>query len=426
MTQNRKRNDGSLFEIAKSGNMVEPFKEVAKAEHLTSKFIMQKVASAEVIIMTRKNKPSLGIGRGLRTKINANIGTSSDNVHPDQEIEKAKVAEKYGADTISDLSMGGNIDQIRKKIMSVTSQPITTVPIYQAVADKGAFKNVELADILNTINNQIEQGISSVVIHAGFTKNMLQKLRKIDRIMGMVSKGGALTSAWMIEHSAENPLLDNFDEILSVLYEHDVVLSLGNTMRSGCIYDIKDSPQLDEVSMNAKLAKQANKSGVQVIVEGMGGHVQPREIPEFVKYYKENTGNRPLFVAGPLPIDVAVGYDHIAASVGGAMASGAGADYLCYITPAEHLGLPNIEQVREGVIAFKIAGYIGDTLKYGISDRDRKLAQFRHKQDWEAQFSLALDGERAREIHPTNQKECTMCGRYCALRIMEDFLKGDS
>jgi phosphomethylpyrimidine synthase len=353
----------------------------------------------------------LGIGTGLKTKINANIGTSSDQVHPKLEVEKAKMAEKFGADTISDLSMGGNIDEIRKNIFKASNLPITTVPIYQAIADCGSFKAVEFDDILKTIRKQVSGGVNSLVVHAGFTKAMLNSLRDIDRIMGMVSKGGALTAAWMIEHNVENPMLENLNEILEILYEHDVVLSLGNTMRSGCVYDRKDIPQLNEIAENSKLAKIANKAGVQVIIEGMGGHVLPSEIP--------------LFVAGPLPIDIAVGYDHIAASVGGAMASGAGADYLCYITPAEHLGLPNLDQVREGVVAFKIAAHIGDTMKYGPSELDRRIAEFRHKQDWEEQFNLALDGEKAKEIHPIDQKICTMCGKYCALRIMEDFLKGE-
>jgi phosphomethylpyrimidine synthase len=416
--------NNTLFEQAVSGRSSEIFLEVAKLESLPEDTVREKLAKGEITIMTRSNKPSLGIGTGLKTKINANIGTSSDNIHPDQELEKAKVAQKYGADTISDLSMGGNIDKIRQDILNVTDLPLTTVPIYQAIADCGSFKDVGIEDIISIIKKQVDHGISSVVIHAGFTKAMLHSLRDVDRIMGMVSKGGALTSAWMIEHDVENPMLDNFDEILKILYEKDVVLSLGNTMRSGCVFDVKDSPQLNEVLENSKLAKRANDAGVQVIVEGMGGHVLPTEIPKFVNHYKEKTGNRPLFVAGPLPIDIAVGYDHIAASVGGAMTSGAGADYLCYITPAEHLGLPNIDQVREGIIAFKIAAHIGDTIKFGPSQRDKKIAEHRHKQDWESQFALALDGDRAREIHPVDQKVCTMCGKYCALRIMENFLKG--
>ena len=415
----------SLFDHAQAGTIIKEFKEIAKYENVTPDFILEKVAAGEIIIMTRKNKPSLGIGNGLKTKINANIGTSSDNIHPEEELEKAKIAQKFGADTISDLSMGGDIDKIREQIFAVTDLPITTVPIYQSIVECGSFKNVDFEDYKKIIQKQIDQGVNSVVVHAGFSKSMLESLRDVDRIMGMVSKGGALTAAWIIEHGFENPLLENFDEILELLYENDVVLSLGNTMRSGCIFDIKDKPQLSEISMNTELAKRANKAGIQVIVEGMGGHVLPAEIPQLVKHYKETTGNRPLFVAGPLPTDIAVGYDHIAACVGGSIASGAGADYLCYITPAEHLGLPNIDQVREGVVAFKIAAHIGDTIKYGPSDQDKLIAEHRHKQNWDEQFKLALDGERAREIHPVDQKICTMCGRYCALRIMEKYLKGN-
>ncbi len=417
--------DESLLEKAQAGQIAAQFKEIAKLEQQKPEHIMEWVQNGKITIMTRGGKPSLGIGAGLTTKINANIGTSSDNIHPEAEVAKAQVAEKYGADTISDLSMGGKIDRIREEIIKVTRTPLTTVPIYQVVAERGSFKNVDVEDILSAIKKQLGHGISSVVLHAGFSRNMLEKLRKVDRIMGMVSKGGALTAAWMIEHQAQNPLKDNFGEVLEYLYEYDAVLSLGNTMRSGCIHDMKDTAQLEEIKLNAKLAKLANKRGVQVIIEGMGGHVQAQEIVPFVKHYKDATDDRPLFVAGPLPIDVAVGYDHIAASVGGAMASGAGADYLCYITPAEHLGLPNIEQVREGIMAFKIAAYIGDTIKYGPNNRDRVLAKHRQQQDWGAQFDLALDGERAREIHPVSEKICTMCGRYCALRIMENYLKGN-
>jgi phosphomethylpyrimidine synthase len=415
----------TLLEQAKRGEMAEPLKEIARRENVKPDLVLDKVATGEMVIMTRKNKPSLGIGVGLRTKINANIGTSSDNIQPKVEVEKARIAEKFGADTISDLSMGGDIDKIRQQIFKATKLPITTVPIYQAIVDCGSFKKVGIDDYLRIIKKQIDSGVNSVVVHAGFTRNMLDALRDQERIMGLVSKGGALTAAWIIEHETENPLLENFDEILELLYDNDVVLSLGNTMRSGCIYDIKDKSQIGEIEHNKALAKRANKAGIQVIVEGMGGHVQASEIPQFVKYYKKVTNNRPLFVAGPLPIDIAVGYDHIAASVGGAMASGAGADYLCYITPAEHLGLPNLEQVREGIVAFKIAAHIGDTMKYGPSEIDRQMAMHRHKQDWEKQFNLALDGARAREIHPVEQKICTMCGRYCALRIMENFLKGE-
>ncbi len=411
------------YERANAGEITAEMEQVASRERVPPEQVRVGVATGAIVIMVRAGKPPLGIGRGLKTKINANIGTSSDEVDPAAELEKAKIAEQYGADTISDLSMGGSIDAIRKSICEVTSVPLTTVPIYQAVAEKGSFKEVLVQDIYAMIKNQIEDGISSVVLHAGFSYEMLQSLKKNRRIMGMVSKGGALTSAWMIRNEQENPFMQIFDDFLELLHDNDVVLSLGNTMRSGCIYDVKDEPQMDEITTNAKLAQRANQAGVQVIVEGMGGHVQPNDIIEYVKHHKDITGGRPLFIAGPLPIDIAVGYDHIAACVGGSIASGAGADYLCYITPAEHLNLPNVEQVREGVIAFKIAAHIGDTIKYGISQQDKQMGALRRCQDWEGQFAMALDGFRAREIHPDAQKQCTMCGRFCALQLLDKFLK---
>lgn len=411
------------YEHANAGTITPEMEQVAAREGLAPEQVMEGVAAGEIVIMVRAGKPPLGIGNGLKTKINANIGTSSDEVDPEAELEKAKIAEQFGADTISDLSMGGNIDEIRKSIVGVTSVPLTTVPIYQAVAEKGSFKAVNAQDLYEMVNRQIKDGISSVVLHAGFSYEMLLSLKTEKRIMGMVSKGGALTSAWMVRNEQDNPFMQIFDDFLELLHENDVVLSLGNTMRSGCIYDVKDEPQKDEITANAKLAERANAAGVQVIVEGMGGHVQPNDIIEYVKHHKEITSGRPLFIAGPLPIDIAVGYDHIAACVGGSIASGAGADYLCYITPAEHLNLPNVAQVREGVIAFKIAAHIGDTIKYGISTEDKKMGELRRCQDWEGQFEMALDGFKAREIHPDAQKQCTMCGRYCALQLLDKFLK---
>jgi phosphomethylpyrimidine synthase len=228
----------------------------------------------------------------------------------------------------------------------------------------------------------------------------------------------------MLRKNKENPFFSQFDKICEDLAETNVVLSLGNTMRSGCTHDIMDGPQNKEIEINAELAKKANELGVQVIIEGLGGHVSPNKIHDYVTHYKVKTDYRPLFVAGPLPIDIGVGYDHISGCVGGALAAGAGADYLCYITPSEHLALPNVAQVREGVVAFKIAAHIGDTLKLGLRSEDKKLAEYRRARDWENQFLSAIDGNRARKIHFQNGMEnCSMCGKYCALSIMENYLK---
>jgi phosphomethylpyrimidine synthase len=410
------------LEAAFAGTITQGMKIVAKSEKLEAKFIRIGVEKGAIVIMTRKGYGSLGIGKGLSTKINANIGTSPVVVDPIEEVEKAKVAEKFGAHTISDLSMGGDIDAIRKSIFTATSLPITTVPIYQAVAEHQSLHKVSCRNLINMIDKHSEEGVSSIVIHAGFTLKMLEKLKNQRRIMGMVSKGGNLTAAWMIEHQVENPFLERFDEILKILRRRDVVLSLGNSMRSGCIHDLKDEPQILEIKINSELAKKANEQGVQVIIEGMGGHVNAGEIWKYVKYHKKIIGNRPLFVAGPLPIDVAVGYDHIAACVGASIAAGAGADYLCYITPSEHLSLPNIDDVKQGVIAFRIAAHIGDSIKYGISKRDLELAKRRRNLDWEGQSHYALYPEKIMSLNLQKNEACTMCGTYCAIKTMDKYL----
>ena len=414
----------NLLMAAISGEDVQVIDEVAKTEGVKPDILRRQIASGRVVVMQRDGKRSLGIGEGLKTKINANIGTSAEVFDPDSEIEKARIAEKYGADTITDLSMGGNIDEIRRRILEETTVPLTTVPIYQTVVEAGSFKAITEQDIVRMIREHVKNGISSVVVHAGFTLEMLEKLRNMKRIMGMVSKGGSFTSAWMLQSGNENPFLSHFDEICESLSEKNVVLSLGNTMRSGCIHDHMDGPQEMEIDINAKLARRANELGVQVIIEGMGGHVSPEKILSYVAQYKNKADHRPLFVAGPLPLDIGVGYDHISGCVGGSLASGAGADYLCYITPSEHLALPNADQVREGVVAFKIAAHIGDTLKYGSRPEDKILAEYRRARDWEGQFIAAIDGDRAREIHHQDNAEiCSMCGKYCAILVMESYLK---
>ncbi|OPY45295.1 MAG: thiamine biosynthesis protein ThiC [Methanosaeta sp. PtaU1.Bin028] len=414
----------NLLDAARLGRGSPAISEVARAEGLRPAFLQKQVALGRAVIMQRDGQAPLGIGEGLTTKINANIGTSTEVCDISEEVEKARVAERYGADTITDLSMGGPIGEIRRRILEATCAPLTTVPIYQAVVEAGSIKAITEADLLRMIKRHVDEGISSIVVHAGFTTDMLEELRGKKRIMGIVSKGGSFTSAWMLQNNKENPYISHFDDICGILAERDVVLSIGNTMRSGCIHDAMDGPQDLEIRMNAGLAKRANELGVQVIIEGMGGHVSPNLIPDLVAHYKRITDNRPLFSAGPLPIDIGVGYDHIAGCVGGSLAAGAGADYLCYITPSEHLALPTASQVREGVVAFRIAAHIGDTMKYGPRPEDRKLAECRRARDWESQFRLAIDGDRAREIHLPNQtKTCSMCGRYCAIAIMEEFLR---
>lgn len=402
-------------EQARNGLATAQMDDVAKTEGVDLMDLLSSIAQGSAVIMCRDGK-SVGIGKGLKTKVNANIGTSSLKIDPDEEVRKAILAEKYGADTLTDLSMGGDISEIRKMIFENTTIPLTTVPIYQTAAEIG-LSNMTEDDLLTDLFRQAEEGVSSFVLHCTDRKT-LDMLKERERILGVVSKGGSITCAYMTINRCENPFVENFDKILGIMKKHDIVLSLGNTMRSGCIHDERDRAQLEEIRRNVELAKRASEEGVQVIIEGTGGHVRADRIAEYVRFHKQ-CSHFPLFVAGPLPTDVAVGYDHIAGAIGASMASGAGADYLCYITPSEHLGLPGPEQVREGLLAFRIAAHIGDSVKYGTSDRDRGLAVKRAELDWEGQMANALDSERARELAPL-EGPCTMCGDFCAIKIMKE------
>ena len=391
-------------------------KEIARSEGMNPYELCNRIAAGSAVIMQRGRRIT-GIGKGLSTKVNVNLGTSSTKICIDDEIKKAEIAETFGADTISDLSMGGDINAIRKEIFSHTTLPITTVPVYQAVVEY-SLKKMTADDIMRTIRMQAEQGISSIVIH-GVNAEMLGELRRKKRLLGIVSKGGSITSAFMLMNQCENPFIEHFDKVISICRRHDIVLSLGNTARSGCIHDRRDRMQLAEIRQNVQLAHRAHLAGVQVIIEGAGGHIRSDRIASLVKYYKKQSPY-PLFVAGPLPTDIAVGYDHIAGAAGASTASGAGADYLCYITPAEHLGLPGPDAVKEGLIAFRIAAHIGDTVKYGREVEDIKIAQLRAELDREGQIRCSMDPQRARELSD-GDVECTMCGEFCAIRIMRDF-----
>jgi phosphomethylpyrimidine synthase len=407
---------------AKEGILTPEMLEVAKTENIKEELILERVANGSLVIMTRKGCPPVAIGKGASTKINVNLGTSSAAIDPEAEIEKVKIAQQYGAATITDLSMGGDISAIREMVFENTELPVTTVPIYQTIVERG-MENVTTDDILAYLKKHVDEGVSSVLLHC-VQKEMLKQLKGTGRVMGMVSKGGSFTSSFMLLNDCENPFIEHFNEIMEILRKNDVVLSLGNTMRSGCIHDLKDSAQLMEIETNAALAKRANEMGVQVIINGMGGHIQASDIPDSVKLYKEKA-DFPLFVAGPLPTDIAVGYDHIAGAVGASMASGAGADYLCYITPAEHLSLPNPQQVKEGLIAFRIAAHIGDSMKYGLNDADLMLAEKRANFDWRGQAELAIDPDRPAQMCP-DDGPCSMCGDYCAIKIMKSYLTGEN
>jgi phosphomethylpyrimidine synthase len=406
----------TLIEQAWQGKISQQVTSVAAAEGIDAGLLSGRVAEGSAVIMQR-GKRYTGIGKGLSTKINANIGTSTSKSCAEDEIAKAQIAEHFRADTLSDLSMGGNINGIRAAIMASTTLPITTVPVYQTVVENG-LKEMTAEDIIATLRMQAEQGISSCVIHC-VNHTMLQEFRRKKRILGVVSKGGSITSAFMLINQCENPFIEHFDEVLSICKKHDIVLSLGNTARSGCINDRRDTAQREEIRQNVVLAHRAHEQGVQVIIEGTGGHIRSDRIGPYVRYQKRQSVF-PLFVAGPLPVDIAVGFDHIAGCTGASIASAAGADYLCYITPAEHLGLPGPESVKEGLIAFRIAAHIGDTVKYKNVGNDKKIALMRAVLDREGQIQCALDPARAREL-ADGDTECTMCGEFCAIKIMKEF-----
>jgi phosphomethylpyrimidine synthase len=414
----------TIFEEALKGNITIEMLQVADNEKVDSKEVIRNVSKGRIAIMKRDNYNPIGIGFPLRTKINVNLGTSSSTINIDEEFKKVEIAQRYGADTISDLSMGGDIDAIRKNILNISNLPLTTVPIYQAVVEADSISNVSEDLIFKVVEKQLKDGISSIVFHSGFTLDTLNKM-KGKRLMKMVSKGGSLTASYMKSNDVENPFLQNFEKLLELIREYDVVLNLGNTLRSGCIHDEVDEFQLSEIKMNNKLAKLGNKFGIQVILESLGGHITAKNIIKWVNIHKKLTNNRPLFVSGPLPIDTAAGHDHIAAAIGGAFASGFGADYICAITPAEHLCLPTIEDIKNGLIACKIAAHVGDSMKFDLNhlfNDDLELSKNRYLKNWKKQFEYCIDPDEPKKRHPTNEEICTMCGRYCALSISKKIL----
>jgi phosphomethylpyrimidine synthase len=406
----------TLVEQAQQGRISWQVQAVAEGEGIDETVLSQRVAEGSAVIMQRGSRV-VGIGKGLRTKVNVNLGTSTGSANVEDEIAKARLAEAFGADTISDLSMGGDINGIRAAVLAATSLPVTTVPVYQAVVENG-LREMSAGSIMAMMRMQAEQGISSFVVH-GVNHEILREVGRKKRILGIVSKGGSITGAFMLVNQCENPFIDYFDEVLAICRKHDIVLSLGNTARSGCICDRRDKAQHEELRQNVELAHRAHEKGVQVIIEGVGGHVRQDRIAPYIRHYKRKSPF-PLFVAGPLPVDTAIGYDHIAGCAGASVASAAGADYLCYLTPAEHLGLPDREAVREGLIAFRIAAHIGDTVRLKNLDDDRKVARMRAALDREGQFRCAPDPVRARKLAGPAE-ECSMCGEYCPIKLLRTF-----
>ena len=404
---------------------------VARAEGKEPEEIRELIAQGRVIIahnrLRRSGKP-VGIGAGLSVKVNANIGTSQDLCDLRLELKKLKAAEQAGADAIMDLSTGGNISAIRKKIIRATKLPIGTVPIYQAAIEtirKGrSFVHMRPEDFLDVIRLHALDGVDFVTVHCGVCRESVARLKREGRVLDIVSRGGALTVEWMDFNDAENPLYENFDRLLETAREFDLVLSLGDGLRPGSVADATDRGQVQELIILGELTKRAWEAGVQVMIEGPG-HIPLHEIEANVLLQKKICHGAPFYVLGPLVTDAAPGYDHIVSAIGGAIAAKAGADFLCYVTPSEHLGLPGPEEVREGVIAARIAGHAAD-LAHGnpkAFKRDLEMSKARKALNWKKQFALALDPERARRIRrsrpPHNDEVCTMCGELCAIKILK-------
>lgn len=417
---------------AKRGKTTLEMKVVAKAEKKPINFILNGISAGRLIIprnIRRKNIEVKGIGEGLSTKVNANVGTSPDYANLGEEVKKAKIAVKYGADTVMDLSVGGDIDKVRRRIIRTVNVPVGTVPIYQAgiKAAKHGVVGMSSDDIFNAIRKHAKDGVDFVTVHCGVTRAAVETLRRNGRLLDIVSRGGAFHAAWIIHNQRENPLYAEFDYLLEIAREFDLTLSLGDGMRPGCLADGSDAVQFQELLTLGKLVERAWARDVQVMVEGPG-HLPLDHIEPNIRIEKRVCKGAPFYVLGPVVTDIAPGYDHWVGAIGGAIAAWAGADFLCYLTPAEHLCLPSVEDVKEGVIAAKIAAHVADVVKGIGMNRDNEMAKARKELDWAKQFKLAIDPEKARELRrkrpPTiDPNVCAMCGRWCAIKMVDEYLK---
>lgn len=419
------------IELARDGKISPEMEEVARDEGLAAELIRQEVAAGTIVIPCNhgRQQRAVGIGRGLKTKVNASIGTSSDIIDYGAEVAKAQAAAEEGADTLMELSVGGNLDEVRRQVLAATDLPVGNVPLYQAFCEAsrryGDPNKLDEELLFELIEQQCADGISFMAIHCGINLYTLERLRKQGyRYGGLVSKGGTQMIAWMLANNRDNPLYSQFDRVVDILRRHDVVLSLGNGIRAGAIHDSSDRAQVAELVINCELTEIGRQMGCQMMVEGPG-HVPLDEIEGNIQLQKRMSGEAPYYVLGPLPCDVGAGYDHVTAAVGAASSSRYGADLVCYITPAEHLALPNEADVREGVRVARLAVHMGDIVKLGKRGRERDLAMGKARRDmqWQRQYELGLFGPQAKKIRdersPADQATCTMCGEFCAAKNAE-------
>jgi phosphomethylpyrimidine synthase len=419
---------------ARKGIVTKEMDRSAREEGIPSEGLRDKIASGRVIIPgNRKHKgvKPVGIGEGLRIKVNTNLGTSSDHVDLEEELKKLRVSIEAGTDTVMDLSTGGDLDAIRKEVIGHSSVPVGTVPIYEAaieaVRKRRALAKMRIGDLFETIERQAEEGVDFMTVHCGVTRSSLERLRQDRRLMGVVSRGGSFLIEWMIYNQQENPLFVHYDRLLEIAKKFDVALSLGDGLRPGCLADATDRPQVEETIILGELTEKAWAEGVQVMIEGPG-HVPLNQIEANVLLEKRLCKGAPFYVLGPLVTDISSGYDHISCAIGGAIAGKAGADFLCSVTPSEHLKLPSVEDVREGVIATRIAAHAADIARGNqrAYQRDLEISKARKSLDWKRQIELSIDPEKAKRYHDEGVSGkgdvCTMCGEFCAIKKVKDFL----
>jgi phosphomethylpyrimidine synthase len=421
------------LEAAKAGIITAEMKQVAENEKLDGEFVRQGITQGNIVIPANVNHSGLqpfGIGKGLSTKVNANIGTSSDFGNVDTELQKLKVCIDAKADTVMDLSTGGDIPAIRQAILAACHLPLGTVPVYQACVvaarREGAMIKMTADDLFKAIEEHARDGVDFITVHCGVTRAAIDRLKSQKRVADVVSRGGAFLTGWMIYNERENPLFEEYDRLLDIAREYDVTLSLGDGLRPGCLADATDRAQIEELLTLGDLVERAQRTGVQVMVEGPG-HVPLDEIVTNIRLQKAICKGAPFYVLGPLVTDVAAGYDHITGAIGGAIAASAGADFLCYVTPAEHLSLPDPDDVKQGIMASRIAAHAADIVKgvKGAREWDLNMSMARKKLDWERQAELSLDPERSKLVHSkhaTAGKACSMCGGFCAMALVEEYL----
>lgn len=422
------------IEAARKNIVTKEMRQTARDEKIPLPLLLRGIKTGEIVIPKNKNRKitkTCGIGRPLRIKVNANIGTSPVHMRIEEETAKLRAAEKYGADTIMDLSLGSILNRVRRRILEESSVPLGTVPLYQVgyalSRKKRRLEQMTIRDILDVIQEQAEEGVDFMTVHCGVTQKALERMEKEKRVLNVVSRGGSMLVAWMKKNRKENLMYEHFDEILKIARKHDVTLSLGDGFRPGALVDATDRAQVQELILLAELAEEALSAGVQSMIEGPG-HIPLNEIVTNIQLQKSLCHNAPFYVLGPLVTDIAPGYDHITSAIGGALAAFAGADFLCYVTPAEHLKLPSAEDVKLGTIASRIAAHAADLARGRESawEKDRAMAVARRELDWKKQFALSLDPEKCRQyrnMSEAGKKDfCSMCAEFCAIKQLNEVL----